>query len=352
MEIIDVAKVLIPFSITFFIGLAVTPVLTHYLYKHKMWKKKSVPTTTDGRPAPISARLHNDEEVKVPRMGGIIIWTSVFITIFIFWVISTLSNADIVQKLNFLSRGQTWLPIFTLLIGAFIGFIDDYFSTTGRYDQLAGGLSAKKRLLVVTFVGLIGGLWFFTKLGIASIFVPFIGSVYIGILFVPFFILILLATYSTGVIDGLDGLSGGVFATVFSAYGIIAFFQNQLDIGALAFAVTGGILAFLWFNIPPARFYMSETGTMALTMTLGVIAFLTDQVVILPIIAFPLFATSLSSIIQLVSKRFRNGKKIFLVAPVHHHFEAIGWPSYKVVMRYWIISIVSAVAGILIVFVG
>jgi len=116
--------------------------------------------------------------------------------------------------------------------------------------------------------------------------------------------------------------------------------------------LVGGLLAFLWFNIPPARFYMSETGTMALTITLVVVAFLTKQVLILPIIALPLVISSGSSIIQLLSKRFRNGKKVFLVAPLHHHFQALGWPATKVVMRYWVIGIICAAMGIIIALVG
>ena len=134
------------------------------------------------------------------------------------------------------------------------------------------------------------------------------------------------------------------------AYAGIAYFQNQINLAAFCATLTGAILAFLWFNIPPARFWMTETGTMGLTLTLAVIAFLTDVpgngygVLALPIIAFPLVVTVLSSIIQVVSKKFR-GKKVFRIAPLHHHFEAIGWPSYKVTMRYWIISIMSAIAG-------
>ena len=170
--------------------------------------------------------------------------------------------------------------------------------------------------------------------------------------FIPFFIIVMLAIYSGGVIDGIDGLSGGIFASIFSGYAIIAFIQNQIDISALCAVIVGGILAFLWFNIPPARFYMSETGSMALTITLVVIAFMTDSVgdghgvIALPIIAFPLLLTSASVIIQLLSKKFR-GKKVFLVAPLHHHFEAIGWSASKVAMRYWIVGIIFTLFGVI-----
>nr|MBA3550801.1 phospho-N-acetylmuramoyl-pentapeptide-transferase [Patescibacteria group bacterium] len=170
--------------------------------------------------------------------------------------------------------------------------------------------------------------------------------------------IVVMALYSGGVIDGIDGLSGGVFASMFFAYGGIAFYQQQIDLAAFCAVLVGTILAFLWFNIPPARFYMSETGSMSLTITLAVVAFMTDALVggygflVLPIIALPLLVTSASVIIQLLSKKFRDGKKVFRVAPLHHHFEAIGWPAYKVTMRYWIISIICAVLGMILALVG
>ncbi len=350
--IIDTVKILAPATIAFFVGIAITPVLTHYLYKYKMWKKKVRTIATDGRGTPIFNKLHADKEIGIPKMGGIVIWGSVLITIFIIWIVSEVFPTELTQKIDFLSRNQTWLPLFTLIVGAFVGLLDDYLETKGNLDYFAGGLSLKKRLFVVFIMGTIGAWWFFYKLGVSSIGVPFMGEFELGILFIPFFITVILAVYSSGVIDGIDGLAGGVFAIIFSAYGLIAFFQNQIDLAAFCFVIVGGLLAFLWFNIPPARFYMAETGSMSLTVTLAVVAFLTGQVLILPIIAFPLFITVLSDIIQLTSKKLRNGKKVFLIAPIHHHFEAIGWPGYKVTMRYWVLSMIFAVMGIIIALMG
>ena len=161
----------------------------------------------------------------------------------------------------------------------------------------------------------------------------------------------MLATFSGSVIDGLDGLAGGVMATAFAAYAGIAFFQEQIDLAAFSAVIAGAIAAFLWFNIPPARFYMGETGILGLTTTLTVVAFLTDAVLVLPLIALPLVLDSASVIIQLFSKKF-FGRKIFLVAPLHHHFEAIGWPHYKVTMRAWVLSAVSAIIGMVIALLG
>lgn len=347
----DILKIFIPTTVTFIIGILITPILSAFLYKHKMWKKKSVAVATDGGLATISQKLHNDEEKKTPRMGGVVIWASVFITVLIFWF-GSLVDGPFLGKLNFLSRNQTWLPLFTLIVGALIGLIDDYFSVTERYDQKAGGLSAKKRLLLVFIISLIGAWWFYSKLEMTEIIIPFVGTWDAGWLFIVFFVLVMLGTYSGGVIDGLDGLAGGVLAIIFGAYGLIALIQNQIDLATFCFVLVGGLLAFLWFNIPPARFYMSETGIMALTITLVVIAFLTKQVLILPIIAFPLVISSASSSIQLLSKKFRNGKKVFLVAPIHHHFQALGWPATKVVMRYWVITMIFASLGIIISLIG
>jgi phospho-N-acetylmuramoyl-pentapeptide-transferase len=178
----------------------------------------------------------------------------------------------------------------------------------------------------------------------------------IGLWFIPFFILVTLLMYSGGVIDGIDGLAGGVFAIIFATYSGIAFFQNQINLAAFCAVIVGSILAFLWFNIPPARFYMSETGSMALTITLAIVAFMTDSmgegrgIIVLPIIAFPLIITTISVVLQMLSKKIR-GKKIFLVAPLHHHFEAKGWPAYKVTMRYWIVSLIFAIFGLILAFI-
>ena len=174
---------------------------------------------------------------------------------------------------------------------------------------------------------------------------------------IPLFVLISLAVYASGIIDGIDGLSGGVFGSIFASYSIIAFAQNQIDLAAFSAAIVGGLLAFLWFNIPPARFYMSDTGTMGLTLSLAVIAFMTDSlgggfgIAVLPIIGGLLVLTVASNIAQIVSKKFL-GKKLLRIAPLHHHFEAIGWPGYKVVMRYWVLSIVFAFAGVIIAIVS
>jgi phospho-N-acetylmuramoyl-pentapeptide-transferase len=351
--ILEVVKVLLPAVLAFLVGIGITPTITNYLYANKMWKKKVKSVTVDGQEATVFMSLHKDKEINTPRMGGIVIWLSAFISAFIIWFLAKIIGIDSFAPLEFISRNQTWIPFATLLLGAFVGMIDDLMEIRGTASQKAGGLSAKKRLLFVAIVATIISVWFYSKLEISSIFLPILGYFDLGILFIPFFILTMIFIYSGGVIDGVDGLAGGVFAIIFAAYGIIAFSNNQVDLAAFCALIVGSILAFLWFNIAPARFYMSETGSMALTLTLTTVALMTDKIgdgaglIVLPIIALPLIITVLSVMIQLASKKFR-GKKIFHSTPIHHHFEALGWPSYKVTMRYWIFSIISATLGVII----
>jgi len=349
---INLIKVILPSISAFIVGMFITPIITKYLYRYKMWKKKAKTVAILGGGTPIFNKLHADGEVSTPRMGGIVIWTSVFITTIIFWILGIVWGG-IFLKLDFLSRDQTWIPLFIFMFGAFVGLIDDILEINGTGDNYAGGLSLKKRLFLVSIISLLISFWFYFKLDIYSINIPFIGELFLGFYFIPIFVLIVLFIYSGGIIDGIDGLAGGVFASIFFAYAGIAYFQNQINLAAFCTVIVGSILAFLWFNIPPARFYMSETGSMALTITLAIVAFMTDSmgggrgIMVLPIIAFPLFLTSVSVIIQVFSKKFRNGKKIFIVAPLHHHFEALGWPAYKVTMRYWVISVVCAIFGVI-----
>src|SRR3989338_717063 len=344
----DALKILIPWAIAFFTGIAMTPFLTHYLYKYKMWKKKPGKEAGigDGNGTPIFNELHKEKDTGTPRMGGIIIWASALFTIFVFWLASFLFPNELTTKLDFMSRSQTWLPLFTLITASLLGLVDDLSLVLNKGKYIAGGLPLKLRIVLVLLIGAIGGWWFYSKLGVSEIAIPLDGILYLGILFIPFFMAVMLALFASGVIDGIDGLSGGVFATIFSAYAGIAFFQGQVDLAAFCAVIAGSILAFLWFNIPPARFYMSETGIMALTTSLTVVAFLTRGVAVLPIIAFPLLLESLSVIIQLSSKKIFK-RKVFLVAPLHHHFEALGWPASKVTMRFWVVSIVFAIVGMI-----
>jgi phospho-N-acetylmuramoyl-pentapeptide-transferase len=258
------------------------------------------------------------------------------------------------EKLDFLSRDQTWIPLFVLLVGAAVGFLSDLLDIQEGGGK---GMPVSVRLLIVAALSFFIGWWFYVKLGITEVGIPFWGPFEIGWLIVPFFMLVSLALYASGIIDGIDGLSGGVFTSIFLAYAVIAFNQDQINLAAFCAALAGALLAFLWFNIPPARFWMTETGTMGITLVIAVIAFMTDVpgegigIFALPIVTAVLLLTVASAAIQVFWKKVFK-KKLFRIAPLHHHFEAIGWPSYKVTMRYWVLSTIFAVIGIAFALVG
>ncbi|HVW71632.1 MAG TPA: hypothetical protein VHB93_00580 [Candidatus Paceibacterota bacterium] len=345
--IVDAARVFIPAVISFAIGIALAPILAHYLYKYKAWKKRGGKGKgIGGGGTPIFDELHKEREVSTPRMGGILIWVSIIVTALGLWTLGNLFGEPF-STLDFIARRQTCLPLFALGLGALVGLVDDVLEVT----QSVGGLPLRTRLIIVAAIAAFCGWWFYTKLAVDSIGIPFSTPFELGPLFIPFFILVALFVYAGGIIDGIDGLAGGVFGIVFMAYAGIAFTQDQVALAAFSAAVSGAILAFLWFNIPPARFYLSETGTMALTLALTVTAFSADTlgdgvgVFVLPILALPLTATVLSSVLQVFWKVVFK-RKLFRVAPVHHHFEALGWPPYKVTMRYWIITIIAGIFGL------
>ncbi|MFZ2048927.1 MAG: hypothetical protein WAV25_01345 [Minisyncoccia bacterium] len=348
---LSILKVIIPPVLTFFIGVAITPIFTKYFYKYKMWKKSP---RSESDTIKDFADIHNTKsEVSTPRVGGIIIWMSVLLAVFGIYLLSIIWPTDITTKLSYLSREQTLIPLATLIFGALLGLFDDALQILGKGDYAKDNPAYRKiKILLITLIGTAIGFWFYNKLGMSTVHFPFWKDIDLGLWFIPFFVVVMLATFSTSVIDGIDGLAGGVLASIFGAFAVIAFVHHQIDISAFCGALTGAILAFLWFNIPPARFYMGETGMLGLTITLSVIAFLTNSALILPIIAIPLVATSFSVIVQIISYKFRNGKRVFRLAPLHHHFQAIGWSREKIVMRYWVISIVFAAVGVVIALVG
>lgn len=348
MDTAEILRIFIPTTMAFLFGIGMTPFLTHFLYKKRMWKPKAGKVAFDGKPAEVFNQLHEARDIGTPRFGGVIVWGSVLLTAGLLSLLSYFAP-DAFGTLTFISRNQTWLPLAALIVGAVVGLFDDLFEVQGK-----AGLQLRVRLLIVAMVASLCAWWFYSKLGVTSISFPLLPQpLELGMWFVPFFILTVLFIYAGGVIDGIDGLAGGLFATMFAAYAGIAFFQHQYDIAALGGAIAGGLLAFLWFNIPPARFYLSETGTMGLTITLVVIAFLTDTldqgrgVSVLPLIALPLVATVFSNILQIIWKKVFK-KKLLRIAPLHHHFEAIGWPAYKVTMRYWIVGVLLAITGMMV----
>ena len=346
----NLIRLLVLFTLTTSISLFWAPHLIRILRKKQFWKTKEQIKTITNSESTILNSLRKNGKSFVPRAGGILIWLSVLLTIIIAFLLSKNTSIWWLEKINFLSRNETWLPLFALIVGSLIGFVDDWLTVKNKGGYVRGGMSFYKRMIAIISIGIVGGWWVYFKLGWETIHIPFIfdfpGGIdfFIGYWYIPLFVIVMLASWATGVVDGLDGLSGGVFTSIFGAFTIIAFAQGKADLATFCATISGSLLAFLWFNIPPAKFYMGETGVMGLTSAMTVVAFLTDSIVVLPIIAGVLVIEVGSIIIQLLSKKYLH-KKVWLSTPIHHHFEAKGWPRHNITMRFWIISIVFAVLG-------
>lgn len=349
--IVNVIKVFGLSIASFIAAILCTPALTRVMYRYRLWRKDVRHESPDGTKTPLFAKLHKDRETRVPRLGGVIIWTTTCVLALAVWGVWQATGSVFWEKANFLSRNQTWLPIFTLLAASLLGLADDLVQVLRTGGKASGGIKFRHRLFLVFLIALAGALWFYFKLDWRTIHIPGYGDFFIDGWYIPLFVVTMIALFSSSVVDGIDGLAGGVFGALFAAYGGIAFFRGQIDIAAFSGVILGALLAFLWFNIPPARFYMGESGILGLTTSLTVVAFLTDSVFALPIIGFLLVLEVISVIIQFASKRLRH-KKVFLIAPIHHHFEAKGWPPYKVTMRFWVISVVTAIIGMVIALIG
>lgn len=325
----DLSKMFWLALLSFLIAITWTPILTNFLYKNRLGKK-----IRSSKDAPIFAKLH-EKKSGTPTMGGVLIWGTTAVLTLIF---------------N-LERQATWLPLFCLVATGVVGMVDDLWNVRGKGPN-GGGMGFLQKFVLYAAIALAGAWWFYYKLGWNSIHIPGMGDYIIGLWYIPLFVALLVwMAFSSNETDGLDGLAGGIFALSYGAYAIIALTEGKVELAAFCATIMGSLLAFLWFNIPPARFFMGDTGSMALGMTLGVIAFLTNTAAVLPIITLVFLIEGLSFIVQFLSKKIRH-KKIFLSSPIHHHLEAIGWPEYKITMRMWVIGAVSAVAGLVIAIIG
>lgn len=338
-----VTKIFLLSTISFVIAFAWTPFLTHFLYKYNLGKG-----IRDSKQAPVFASMHQ-KKAGTPVMGGILVWVTTLFLIILFFILSEIFGG-IWSKLNFFSRSETLLPLGALVASAIVGLIDDLIDVK-RMGLNGGGLRMRHRFIIYGLIAIFGAYWFYYKLSWTVLHVPFYGNIDIGWWYVPFFIFIITATaHSVNLTDGLDGLAGGTLLAAFTSYGAIAFARGHYDLATFCGVISGALLAFLWYNINPARFFMGDTGSMSLGVTLGVIAMLTNSALLLPVIGLIFVIETLSVIIQMFFKKFL-GRKFFISSPLHHHLEAIGWPEPKIVMRFWVIAAVSAVIG-LILFLG
>lgn len=331
-----VARILLLGWLGFLVSMAITPVYSSMAYKWQWWKKPRQRTLT-GEIAKVFTKLHAAKHKRhIPTMAGVI------------FVISTI----IITMLFNLDRAETWLPLAAFAGAGAVGLLDDIINIRGSGKGVAG-LPSKFKLLLTTLIALIGGWFFYFKLDVSSINVPWVGSIGIGWLIIPLFVFVVVATANAvNMSDGLDGLAGGLAATAFGIYAIIAFIEQRYGVAGFCMTIVGGLLSYTWFNIHPARFFMGDVGSFALGTALGVVAMLTDTVLLLPIIGAVFVAETGSVILQTISKKLRNGKKIFKISPIHHHFEAIGWEETKVTMRFWVLGQVFGVLGLILFLLG
>jgi phospho-N-acetylmuramoyl-pentapeptide-transferase len=322
--------------LSFVTSMALTPLYTTAAFAGQWWKKARTHAVT-GEAATVYQKLHAKKHTRhIPTMAGII------------FVLATV----LVTVAGNLSREETWLPLAAMVGAGAIGLFDDVINVRGIGGNIAG-MRAKVKASLLTVVSLIGGWWFFAKLGVTSIYIPFFGSWHIGWLIIPLFVLVIFsAANAVNITDGLDGLAGGLAATAFGAYAVIAIIEKKYGVAGFCMTITGALLSYTWFNIFPARFFRGDVGSFALGTALGVVAMLTDTVVLLPIIALVFVIETGSVVLQIASKKLRGGKKIFLSSPIHHHFEAIGWPETKVTMRFWVIGQVAGFTGIILFILG
>lgn len=339
---LEVIKILFLATLSFVVAIVWTPLLTHFLYKYRMGKSiRDVSANT-----PVFSKLHQHKE-GTPVMGGLLVWVTTAVLAIIFFYLAKIFDLEIFKVFNFLTRSETLLPLGALVAASLVGLIDDFLNVK-KIGPRGGGLRMSHKLLIYAAIAGFGAWWFFSKLEWDTIWVPLVGNFEIGWWYIPIFIFIVTAvSHSVNITDGLDGLAGGTLMAAFFAFGTIAFMQGKYNLAALCAVIGGALLAFLWFNINPARFFMGDTGAMGLGVTLGVIAFLTNTALLLPVIGLIFVIESASVILQTLSKKIRK-KKIFQSSPIHHHFEAVGWPETKIVMRFWVIAGVAAVLGVVV----
>jgi phospho-N-acetylmuramoyl-pentapeptide-transferase len=331
-------------AFAFLVAVTIFPTFIKFLKQYKLTQKIRQDGLSGGA-AKIFQKLHAHKS-GTPTMGGVVIIGAILLTVVFSRVMAYFGVVDH----SILNRGETYLPLITLAAVGLLGLLDDWLNITESSKQK--GLSAKVKIWSLLIFALLGALWFSLKLEWSILHIPGIGDFDIGLWYAPLFMFILVGTAnSVNLTDGLDGLAGGLLATAYSAFAVIAYFYGLPILAVFCAVVVGTLTAFLWFNVPPAKIYMGDTGSLALGATLGVIAMLTNAVIILAIIGFIFVLETISVILQLFWKKHFK-KKLFKVAPIHHHFEAKGWSETQVVMRFWILGAGAGIVGLIIGLLG
>lgn len=272
-----------------------------------------------------------------PTMGG---WLFVLPVV----LITVLLNAASLIGLSVLGR-SIFLPVGTLVTFAMLGAIDDWWKLRGRQGV---GMRARTKFIFQVLLGIMIAFGLQFVLDAPELYLPVAESeISLGVWYVPVAILLIVGfSNAVNFTDGLDGLAGLISATAFVTYGGIALFQGQVFLARFCFTLVGALFGFLWFNVHPAMLIMGDTGSSAIGAVLAVVALMTGQWVLLPLIAVIPVSTILSVILQVAFFRLTKGRRLFKMAPLHHHFELSGWSETQIVQRFWLISLMAAMIGV------
>lgn len=264
-----------------------------------------------------------------PTMGGLMIFATVALLTLI---------------TNVVDRESILLPLVGIVVLGAIGLTDDLGTIQGRAQF---GLSWRIKVALLLAFALGAALVLFYALDTESINVPWSGQHSLGEFYIPIAVIVILATTtSVAITDGMDSLAGGTLAIAFAAYGVIAVGQEQDFLVRFAFTTVGATLGFLWYNAHPAQIFMGDTGALALGGTLAIVALMTGHWLLLPVIGIVFVIEAASDIIQIGYFKYTGGKRIFRMAPIHNHFELIGWSEPQVVTRAWLLGIAGAILGV------
>ncbi len=328
----------------FLISFLIFPRFIQFVQNYKLTQKIRQEGLSGGA-AKLFQELHAHKS-GTPTMGGVVIIASVLLTVLISRLLAYFGFIDH----SILNRGETYLPIVTLAIVGLLGVIDDFLNI--RESSAQKGLSARVKFWTLVAFAVFGAFWFAFKLEWSIIHVPGVGDFDIGLWYFPLFVFVLVGTAnSVNLTDGLDGLAGGLLVSGYSVFAVISYFYGLPILSAFCAIVAASLLSFLWFNAPPAKIYMGDTGSLALGATLGVIAMLTNALFVLIIVGIVFIVETLSVMLQLFWKKHFK-RKLFLIAPIHHHFEVKGWSETQIVIRFWIFGMGAGVIGLIIGLLG
>jgi len=276
-------------------------------------------------------------KMGTPTMGGVLIVLPVVL-------ITVLMNAVSIIGITVFGRSVI-LPMIVLLTYALLGALDDWEGLVGR--RRTTGLRARTKLLGQLILALITAYALRYILDVPQLYLPGVkGEVNLGVFYIPIAVIIIVGlSNAVNFTDGLDGLAGLISATAFAAFGGIALLQGQYFLARFSFTLVGAIFGFLWFNVHPAQLFMGDTGSLPLGATLAVVALMTGQWILLPLIAIIPMSALLSVVLQVGYFKLTKGRRLFKMAPIQHHFELSGWSETQVVQRFWLISLLSAMIG-------